>query len=389
MTKYLTEKDFSYSKEKPLIFTAASSSKASKIRILKVDSEDYEKGSKWLLKQNQFDWIGHEYVASKLYQWALGKDIISDTILVRKKKDPTKPFLATKIMSNYLEDFNPISPITMKAGEFSVKCMITSCRMDGKKMSIPGFENAFVASRLFDEGDDTNFLNYAIITLEGKNTVTRYDFDDSLKFFHLDGITQGMREESLNSNAKQGLLARGLEFKDVLDAVNKGMAKKDFDWEGFIYHTPVNFRSDIFTTNIVKLLEAFDYFIKLDRSEVKEIIKQSFAEITEISGEDVFAEYYNIELLDELLCNNSASCDQVSTMSNSEKVAEYANNVIQDNFAKLEVMNTCLKAEVLIKSGDMELLQDINSSIDECGSLFSYPDTFRISDFVNPGFDEF
>ena len=326
----LTIKDFKKTKDKKHVDIRIATSAESSIYSLKQDQGNYSAGNKFLIKENQLDWIMNEYVASKLYQWALGENLISSTLLVVNPNGSKHPYLATKLADNYLTHFVPFGK-NHNAGTIDLKCLTNgACK---EILPVEGFEKAFVASRLFSEGDDMDLNNYAAITLDNKVVVTRYDFDDSFKFFHLNGITKGMLAESLSPEVKKILTHKGVGTEYFLQAVNSGVQNKPFGWDDFFTSFGPSVSFDLIihlSKNPQKLEQIFDDLLSLDLQQMPIIVNEAFAEVNSIVPESALIKYYDITKLNS------------TKTSITEKLADYVIDVISHNFVELQSMKDCL-----------------------------------------------
>ena len=354
-SKYFSIDDFLDTQEKTPDLKKEHTSKEHKIMGLKQSTLNYPAGSKWLIKRNQFTWIVNEYVASKLYQWALGKDYIADTVLV---KDPLsdKIMIATKIHNGFIPFDND-----QQAKDFSFKCVV----QPGEYMShcnggyyendmvsyyhnkpVIGFEKAFVASRIFSEDDDINnpsahtFYNYALKTKKNSFYVTRYDFDGSLKFFDTYDISSGMTADSVDDDKIQML---GDNLSLFLKMVNAGM--KDgpgttFSWNKFYNILGYNPSKKISPN----FLAAFTHFLGLDKSKMKDIIDHAFNDIKDLVGDETFEKYYDIKKLDEYVKVKA---------NNADKLALFTMQMIEKNLEELD--NWLVSQEIFVSKIDTSI----------------------------------
>jgi hypothetical protein len=350
--------------DKKIYRKGPSTSKETIIVKLSEDINNYSKGSEWLLKTNQFTWIVHEYVAAKLYQWALGKELVNDVVLVSNPKLPNKPYVAIKLDENYQQNFIFISSDLDNSQKdtriLSIDCAINNCNSEAKPKQayktkpITGFEKAFTLSRIFNEGDDDNLNNYALKIGKNYSNITRYDFDDSLKFFHTLNITQGMTKDSLPQELIRMMSQKGMSADNLLSQINTSVKYEPFGWHDFISSFGKFAKAKLsakYHPNIQPFISAFEVVLKLNHSEVKDIIKMGFNEVAELVGEKTFVKHYNFNQLSKLI-------DISEPISNSAKLAEFAAKMVIWNFTELGNMHKCIKIEYALKNNDKVSLKD-------------------------------
>lgn len=236
---YFSYNDFSPTNKKTHDLHAVHSSGTKEISQLKQDKLNYKKGSKWLIKSNQFTWIAHEYVTSKLYQIVLGKGNVTDTVLVQNHQSPLKPMLAVKLHKTYEKNFIPFNR-QLEANGFKAKCLVSNKTCYYKQTRpVFGFEKALSTSMLFDDADIDDVNNFALKLYKDYVAVTRYDFDDSFKFFAYLSISDTITEDSLNQEARDFIAKSGSTIEKYLQLLKTAQQVKpqyrDCSWNSFLY----------------------------------------------------------------------------------------------------------------------------------------------------------
>jgi|GEM_PF-2859688 len=280
------------------------------------DIDKYKVGSEWLLKSNKFTWVVHEYISSKLYKLVLGSKLVTDTVLVSNTEDPSEIKVAVKLADNYQTNFKTFD---MFNGEYSPEYILN------KKDAVPGFALAYTASRLFEEYDDVSLNNYALKIGKNYENITRFDFDDSFKFFQFRGM-------ELN-------VPKGKEYP--------------FGWNSFF----TNFSyKDIprfikkFQEDAEPFIQAFEQLLTFDLKKIMSIVKKGFNEVRDVVGDETFAKHYNFKTLNKLLNPKALEKD------NAGKLALFAYKMVSNNFVKLDKMLKCLKVESYLHNNDYEKL---------------------------------
>lgn len=372
--------DFLPSTSKKHDLGGRSSSQPTEIMQLKQDQFGYARNSEWLIKSNQFTWTVHEYVASKLYQIALGKDNVSDVVLVQNPKNPLKPMLAVKLHDNYKQNFLPFD-YKLEANGFKAKCLVDKSCQSYKKKPVSGFEKAFTVSRLFHDDDISDFNNFALKVNKNSVMVTRYDFDDSFKFFSHLGITAGMTEESLSQEMKNTIKNNGYTVEQALQMFNSGMEYKEFGWDS-LYHAlgDRGFKTVSELLKAEEFISVFDDLLRLDKTQLSNAITTAFQEIAELVGDTAFSQHYDINELKKQLGDSHVKKSIV------EMISDFAIKIIVGNFDKLADMQQCLQVERALQDNNAQELalvfgKDANTAWDslQCqsfpivtGSKFTY-----------------
>ena len=229
-----------------------------------------------------------------------------------------------------------------------------SVKQGSEKISVENFEYALMATRLFDDGDVTNFINFALVILGNKAIITRYDFDDSFKFLHTEGITIGMREESLSVEVLSKIVEHGYEVNSMLSQINSSYKSKPLSWNGFFNGFGMGHSKllkSYFKNNIEKILEMFEDFSKRDKSEISTIVKTALEEVKSLANEEAFKNYYNFTEFEEY----------DDSMSTSDKLADHIINTVTNNFKILEEMYVCVQVEIAYQKEDQASLNEIAS----------------------------
>lgn len=343
---YFIERDLSESSEKTHTSSAPHTSRDSTIYTLRADKGPYKAGMKFLVKQNQFTWIVTEYVASKLYQYLLGEDQISNTTLIYS---PTKLKVAIQLDPDFKTNFSPFH-INCDVKGFSFKCLINPCpKLKHKDKIVQDFANAFVASRILDEGDDGNCNNYAMAwhKKEGRWIVRRYDADGSLEFLFIDNIDPGMTKDSVSE-----ALAEKFGVQYTLDFINGNRMyhNSDMTWNAFYAALGGKLRGNKF--NKPTFFKAMKKFQNLDLQTIDDIIKKAFEDISELVDENTFIEHYNTKALKEQVG------DAVGDGTVDQLVFFIATK-IHARIEALKNMGTCLGVQIAVENDDLPLLHEI------------------------------
>lgn len=380
MTKFSSSDFIKSTSDKAHNLGIPHTSGSKKIMKLKSDIAGYSRESKWIVKENQFSWVVNEYVASKLYQSVLGSHDISDSALVHNAEDPKKLSLAIKLMDNYATDFIPFTITTSKAKDFPFICVLKVCSIESKASTtalstsvyknkpVSGYEMASIASRLFVDQDTNDGNNYALKIGSDSVHVTRYDFDDSLKFFQYDSITEEeLSPEILDLIERSG---RGIEFYNTLSQ-QMSMKYYEMSWYDYFYTGGESSKKVWSYFNAEKFTAALEYFINLDRDVIHSVLRKSFDEVKEVVGDSTFSEHYDFNKLEAI-----SQCDDCLT--DADKLAEYAFQVISKRFDALDDMLKCLKVEAALKENNktalietLEQFTPYNLMSIECQSFYN------------------
>jgi len=320
-TPFVFQKDFSSVKSGLELErgTLLSTSLSAKLFQLKNDKSGYVAGSYWIVKNNELHDLVHEYIASKIYQFILGDDLISDVVWVNDKHNPNKHYVAIQYDAGLLHFVKEAaSEHRLISNRFPFSCVLNGCQANHllnesskdyemlktknpysslDKMRIKGGELAILASILINDQDIAWGQNFALKNQGDHWAVTRIDFDASLNFFNSFKVSPGMTPQALVKMYGQshGLtLERAKELAVLMnDQLNQYF---DVSFVTFADQFPnIAALQNIHTlTQQSKAMQkAMQVIKRLDMQQIDAIVTQAIQDIQPYISNQLLDEYYN------------------------------------------------------------------------------------------------
>lgn len=350
-----------------------------------------KQNKEWIIKNpnsaKDYHWVLHEFVSSKLYSHFLGTDLTAEIKLIYDQKKK-KALIAIEKLDNFIK-FDPTTQKQNKnVNPFPWNCIKSRCQIDenGKvkilqndiaskylNKPIVGFEIANLISNFVNDGDINSGNNFMLINKPNEYVVSRFDYDDSLKFFD------------------QFDIAKGFKHRDI----NTGQLSPYFgvSAEAYFYMNEDAFRKSN-KYDIVQIKRAINKFTQTNWSGIKTIIDEAFIEVSKYFTEEDVKTWYDIEKLDCFKYpHHTAVFEQILTPtsdlnkhchynkydSNLDKVKTAIKYFLSRRYEDILDMETCLVVEEAIISNNVSEAEKITKERD-----LKKDDLICASSFFNP-----
>lgn len=268
-------------------------------------------GNTWIEKSNPVNLVINEFVSSKIFELVLGSGVPVGHLLIGDSQIGFA-FKSTPKFSPY-----GVSGKSPSGGEPLLK---TLRKATAQKKNVIGLESAVYATMLVFDNDIDKGNNFAKIETEDEVIITRFDFDDSLKFFDCFDIT----ETYLLPDMVQKLQAKGL-LQYVREQLKCEYKKPSKEW--------IQGKLPGLNLSIAKMKATHEYVLS-HKDELRSAIEQAYQDVEEQFSESQILEAYNFSRLHKIAKNHKIDLD--SSAPAAQQLAAFTISVINRRLLDLD-----------------------------------------------------